>query len=453
MHLLLHQRGCSSLRRGAVKVSSSFLPFVSSFSSRFTAGCLFVCRHHSVAAVVVGGGPAGIAAVGHLLEQFEQNGNQKKVAWVDPDFRGGRINRKYREVPSNTTAGLFTAYAQAVKPFREICEAAPPEKDGVAKLQQLPQDKTCSLYYAGDMLQVLTDGLLTHNRVEAYRGRVTDATWDTEASKWTVTIKNSGAKQLTSPLVVLCTGSSPTTVSLPTSTSSQPRLLDLDVALKPSELAQVLQPSQDPSKPLTIGVVGASHSAILVLMNLFRLSQTPTHRNLSVKWFARSPNLKYAVPQQNEDGSTWILYDNTGLKGQAAEFARAQLDGEALDSSEAGKVITRVDCSGGQEAERKAFETHLPDCDYVVQAIGFTRDALPTIKFNKHTENELRFDHESGAFRTDDKTEIPGLYGAGIAFPERVVDPHGNVEYAVGFWKFVRFLKRVVPEWVSKTHN
>jgi hypothetical protein len=34
---------------------------------------------------------------------------------------------------------------------------------------------------------------------------------------------------------------------------------------------------------------------------------------------------------------------------------------------------------------------------------------------------------------------IPGLFGAGIAFPERVVDPHGNEEYAVGFWKFMKF--------------
>jgi hypothetical protein len=29
-------------------------------------------------------------------------------------------------------------------------------------------------------------------------------------------------------------------------------------------------------------------------------------------------------------------------------------------------------------------------------------------------------------------SDIPGLFGAGIAFPERVVDPHGNEEYAVG---------------------
>ena len=46
------------------------------------------------AAVVVGAGPAGLAIVGNLLER--QIG---KVAWIDPYFQGGRVNRKYREVP------------------------------------------------------------------------------------------------------------------------------------------------------------------------------------------------------------------------------------------------------------------------------------------------------------------------------------------------------------------
>jgi len=46
------------------------------------------------AAVVVGAGPAGVAVMGNLLER--QIG---KIAWIDPSFESGRINRKYREVP------------------------------------------------------------------------------------------------------------------------------------------------------------------------------------------------------------------------------------------------------------------------------------------------------------------------------------------------------------------
>ena len=46
------------------------------------------------AAVVVGAGPAGLAVVGNLLER--QLG---KIAWIDPCFQAGRVNRQYREVP------------------------------------------------------------------------------------------------------------------------------------------------------------------------------------------------------------------------------------------------------------------------------------------------------------------------------------------------------------------
>jgi hypothetical protein len=226
-------------------------------------------------------------------------------------------------------------------------------------------------------------------------------------------------------------------VQLPTSSASSPKLLDLDIALKPSELATTV-PSD---KEIIVGVVGASHSAILVIMNLVTLAQK-THPNLQIRWFCRSPNLKYAI---YKDG--WILYDNTGLKGEAAQFAREQLDGENLETSAAGKVIRRVDCSGGVEKEREAMQRELPECDYVVQAVGFTRDELPAMK------EQLVFNHETGGF-TDAGSgrELPGLYGAGIAFPERVVDPEGNVEYAVGFFKFMKFLKRVVPEWVGKVY-
>jgi len=43
---------------------------------------------------------------------------------------------------------------------------------------------------------------------------------------------------------------------------------------------------------------------------------------------------------------------------------------------------------------------------------------------------------------------VSGLYGAGIAFPEKVLDPEKNVEYAVGLFKFMKYLQRVVPAWI-----
>jgi cation diffusion facilitator CzcD-associated flavoprotein CzcO len=47
------------------------------------------------AAVVCGGGPAGITVLGNLLER-----KVGPVLWVDDLFEAGRVNKSYREVPS-----------------------------------------------------------------------------------------------------------------------------------------------------------------------------------------------------------------------------------------------------------------------------------------------------------------------------------------------------------------
>lgn len=48
-------------------------------------------------AVVIGSGPAGVTALGNLLDQGIED-----VLMVDPHFNGGRLNERYRNVPSNT---------------------------------------------------------------------------------------------------------------------------------------------------------------------------------------------------------------------------------------------------------------------------------------------------------------------------------------------------------------
>lgn len=60
----------------------------------------------------------------------------------------------------------------------------------------------------------------------------------------------------------------------------------------------------------------------------------------------------------------------------------------------------------------------------------------------------LEYNHTTGAFADQDGKEVQGLFGAGIAFPEKVVDKEKNVEYAVGLFKFKNYLERVMPDWV-----
>ncbi|OJJ46274.1 hypothetical protein ASPZODRAFT_2092057 [Penicilliopsis zonata CBS 506.65] len=382
------------------------------------------------AAVVVGAGPAGLAVVGNLLER--QVG---RIAWVDPCFEAGRVNKKYREVPSNTKVSFFQAYATAVQPFRTVISSTP-IPNAFLTISKLDQNKTCTLDHAADMVRALTDGIVGMDEVDQCVGTVTAATL--ENSRWTVSIRQtSGDIEIETTRLIMCTGSSPTNLPIPLSTMNR---LDLDVVLKPSELATRL----DRHTPQTVAVVGASHSAILALLNLVQLARS-SHGDLRIKWFTRHP-LRYA---EFMDG--WILRDNTGLKGLAAEFARQQLEDDRLPKSEAGRFITKIDCGDGQEAAQ--FDAHFPSCDHIVHAVGYTRDPLPQLtlreagKAEPETLLQPDFDHETGGFYDQHGRVIPGLYGAGIAFPAKVVDPLGNVEYAVGFWKFMVFLKRVIPGW------
>ncbi|KAK4182610.1 pyridine nucleotide-disulfide oxidoreductase-domain-containing protein [Podospora australis] len=400
-------------------------------------------RNDRTAAIVVGAGPAGIAVVGNLLE----NTKDGKIVWIDPEFNGGRINKKYREVPGNTAVKLFVDYAKAVKPFQEIYETAPKPNAVTVLEHEFPeQSGTCSLSYAGDMLSFLTDGLKKHPRVQAVLAEAKSAQRDPVTKSWTLTTSVSSPQQPAAPLLVYCTGSHPTLAPLPTISAPSPTTLPLDTALTPSLLKDII-PSDCET---TVAVIGGSHSAILVLMNLFSLATSDSHHpNLRVKWFTRSSTLTYAEPR---DG--YILNDNTGLKGRAAAFARTQLDGDALLSSPAGKVITRVDCSGGKEKEWAQFEKELKVCAFVVHAVGYTRGEIPqtSVGVPKAGENkELKVNPRTGAFEVDGK-EV-GLFGAGIAFPEEIDVPEGGgkTEYAVGMWKFMKFLRRVVPEWVQKT--
>ncbi|KAL4784244.1 pyridine nucleotide-disulfide oxidoreductase-domain-containing protein [Aspergillus varians] len=386
------------------------------------------------AAVVVGAGPAGLAVVGSLLEK--QLGS---IVWVDPYFQGGRVNRKYREVPSNTKVALFQAFATAVQPFRTVINSTrlPNAFTTMAKLEQ---EKPCHLHHAADVVRALTDGIVKMDLVHACRGIVTAANLDYTRA-WTVRIQDADSAdevEVMTSRLIFCTGSSPTQVPIPVHGDSVQRL-DLDVVLKPSELASTLP--QD--SPCTVAVIGASHSAILALLNLVNLART-SHPHLRIKWFTRHP-LRYA---EYKDG--WILRDNTGLKGRAADFARRQLEDSALPTSEAGQFITKIDCGGGQINEAAQYQRHLPSCTYLTQAVGYTRDPLPELSINRSLlpSDDLIWDSSFGGFTDPNGRIIPGLHGAGIAFPERVVDPHGNVEHAVGFFKFMKFLKRVSPQWV-----
>src|SRR6202000_3281332 len=113
--------------------------------------------------------------------------------------------------------------------------------------------------------------------------------------------------ELASANVILAVGAIPKKLDYPIDE------IAVEVALDPEKLAQV------PLEGAPFGVCGSSHSSMIVLPNLLR---HPVKRVIN---FYRSP-LKYAVYLDD-----WILFDDTGLKGRAAEWARENIDGVLPD--------------------------------------------------------------------------------------------------------------------------
>lgn len=379
-------------------------------------------RHYD--AIILGAGPAGLTCAGNLLDQGLRN-----ICMVDPSFTAGRINERYREVPSNTKTTMFEKWATGTETSARIVRSAA-RPNAYERMLGFNQDKGCVLGDAVDVAQLLSDGLRKDPRVHSVEARVHALQKDDDDDNnrtWRLP-----ELDVTGDRVVLAIGSHPKPHDL---AKRYPHLeaLDLDVCLKPSALRHVVPAGAK------VGVVGASHSAILAIKNLHDLG------DVSVVNFHRSA-LLYAIYREG-----WILYDNTGLKGVAADWAREVLAAPTLPAT-----LRRVDLKSEENrrrSEREIYDAELADVTHLVSAIGYETNALPRVEVGGEVVTPS-FDPLTGRFFRSSSAGggevLGGLFGAGIAYPERVTDPEGNVESAVGWFKFMKFAKRVTPDWVQR---
>jgi hypothetical protein len=335
---------------------------------------------------VIGAGPAGIAAVGKLLDHGIA---AEQIAWVDPAFAAGDLGAKWRSVSSNTQAGLFLSYLNGSSAFR--FSAAPP-----MPLGEVDPEETCALDLVADPLVWITEQL--RERVKVVETTATALFM--ERRRWRVETERHG---LTSKNVILAVGAVPKKLCYP-----QLEEIPLEVALDPDKLAD------EPLQNATIAVFGSSHSSMIALPHLLR---HPVKRVIN---FYRSP-LRYAVYLDD-----WILFDDSGLKGHAADWARENIDGVYPERLE------RCWVSGAD------FDEKLAACDRVVYTVGFEPRTLP------ETPQWGRLD-----YNPNNGILAPGLFGLGIAFPARAIDRYGYVEYRVGLKKFMDHLDAVLPLWLS----
>ncbi|KAH9812058.1 pyridine nucleotide-disulfide oxidoreductase-domain-containing protein [Melampsora americana] len=364
-------------------------------------------------AAVVGAGPGGLTAVANLLDQ-----GAVKVAWIDPSFKAGRVGDQYREVPSNTRVKLFLQFVNVSPTLASLVKNAS-SPNSYTIIEALDSNKGCRLSYAADLIVFLTQELVKQRSISVLpvTGLV-KMIESMENSSWKLNVETETGKDLmihlTANRVILATGAAPVIPSRPPIPT-----LDLDIALTPSRLRSSLAQLPSDSK---IAVVGGSHSAILALKNITDLSPQS-----SIIHLHRSP-LKFA---EQKDG--WILHDNTGLKGLAADWAR--------DVYPFAPHIKRIQLPIDPNEAEQITQQYLMNCTRAIYAIGYKPNPHPQVMVDG-LQRSLIWDPTSGSLGPK------GLYGCGIAFPEKVTDPVGNVESAVGFWKFMRFVKRISQTWV-----
>jgi cation diffusion facilitator CzcD-associated flavoprotein CzcO len=334
---------------------------------------------------VIGAGPAGIAAVGKLLDHGIA---PEEIAWLDPAFSAGDLGAKWRSVSSNTQVGFFLSYLNDSPAFR--FSAAPP-----MPLGEVDPEETCVLALVADPLVWVSDHL--RERVETFE--TTATALFLERRQWRIDTQQ---QQLTSTNVILAVGAVPKRLDYP-----QLSEIPVEVALDPDKLAD------ETLDDATIAVFGSSHSSMIVLPHLLR------HPVKKVINFYRSP-LRYAVYLDD-----WILFDDSGLKGRAADWARENIDGVLPDRLERCWVSS------------PDFEEKLAACDRVVYTVGFERRTLPETP----QWGQLDYNPNNGVL-------APGLFGLGIAFPARATDRYGYVEYRVGLKKFIDHLDAVLPLWL-----
>ena len=129
----------------------------------------------------------------------------------------------------------------------------------------------------------------------------------------------------------------------------------LKTALIPQDLLHVV------TKGDSVAVFGSSHSSMIIVKNLIDCGVK------AVMNFYLRP-FRYAINMGD-----WTLYDNTGLKGETADWVRQNISGYSHPD------ITRF------ISNPENIKGYLPQCNKAVYAIEFDRNrvAIPGINIDE----------------------------------------------------------------------
>ncbi len=193
---------------------------------------------------VVGAGPAGIAAVGKLLD----NGiHPQHILWLDPHFKVGDLGQLWRHVSSNTTVKRFVDFLHAVDSFNYKHATID------FQLNRIEPENTCTLLEVVKPLQWVSDHLtpkVVAQQTTVHSMALSERTWSLNTDTQIFKAKN----------VILATGAVPSSLNYP-----GVDVIPFDIAIDKDRLAATVNTNE------TYAVFGSSHSAIIIVRYLVEL--------------------------------------------------------------------------------------------------------------------------------------------------------------------------------------
>lgn len=196
---------------------------------------------------VVGAGPAGIAAVGQVLDAGV---DASQIAWIDPRFSVGDFGTCWKRVVSNTTVESFLKFYNAFNSFNFQ------RTDRKAFIiERMKPEMRCPLMVAADPLKWITSQL--RQKVVSLVNKVQSL--QLNANTWQLTLAN--GETLTTQKVVLAQGAEADSLRFPSLAT-----IPLTIAADPQLLTAQVQPED------TIAAFGSYQSARTVAENLMKTS-------------------------------------------------------------------------------------------------------------------------------------------------------------------------------------
>lgn len=365
-------------------------------------------KNRSKEYVVVGAGPAGICAVAKL---YAAGIKGEEILWIDPQFKVGEFGTTLSagsSVPGNTAVENYQKVNHAI--YQSIPVCSPIDKKAF-EMSALTPTFACTLKTATEPLQHISNKLC--ELVETKSAAVTSINETKDGLSLQVKLVDGQTSRFSTKRIILAVGAEPKTLHLP----KPVKTIHPNVAFIQSELNQFLTVHPEIK---SVAVIGSSHSAALATMHLLQAG-------IHVKQFMNKP-YKFATPKIAPNGTKYMQFDNTGLKGSVATFTQELLSPTSVTHK---NYKNNFECIMDEKSD--AFQAKLAGCTHAVVCIGYK--PLSSLRINGLDLAKFSYDKYSTQMLIDGRP-VPGVFGIGAAFPLEVTAISGEVEFAVGVGKF-----------------